>query len=149
MDGKNLMIGDWLTYEGILFQVKEITTSEVFLTDKTGKRYVSLSSDTADGIPLTKDIMDLNGFTYELDYGAFHRSIIGDIPTDNYISVGWNSKGEMTGYEIAKSSNDDVMNNVLHRKKQVSYGNSQLMVHEFQHLLHGCGYQEMARNFIV
>lgn len=73
-------------------------------------------------ILLSKEILEKNGFEYEKDYGSFCRSRLGDIASDEYVTIGWNSRGEMYNYEVAT-------------RKRVAYGKEPIAVHELQQLL--------------
>ena len=43
--------------------------------------------DQPEGIPLTKEMLDTNGFRYEKDYGPFYCSIIGSYSSEYCVCV--------------------------------------------------------------
>lgn len=91
------------------------------------------------GIPITPEILEKNGFRYEHNYGSYYRSILGDYAKEKEptVCIGWNSKGEMCEWDIADGN------------RGASYGKRVISVHELQHLLRLCGPNELAENFKV
>lgn len=100
-----------------------------------------------EGIPLTKEMLDANGFRYEERYGQYHtRSIIGDYRCTSKmcVSVTWHKSPE--GLHVAYYI--DCFNNNEHNGNSVTI-QSNLYVHTLQHALRLVGLSEIADNFKV
>lgn len=98
-----------------------------------------------EGIPLTKEMLDANGFRYEEDYGQFYSSIIG---SHHYTSpmcacVEWRetSEGRKICYIDCKKQEDGKDSSVTIRRE--------FYVHTLQQALRIVGLSEIADNFKV
>ena len=101
--------------------------------------------DRPESIPLTKEMLDANGFRYEKDYGPFYRSILGSYfsMSEYCVCVEW--KGTSEGRKICYIDCE---------KREDGRGNSttirrEFYVHTFQHALRVIGLSEIADNFKV
>jgi len=126
------MLGDWLTLEGVNFRVVKINNLDVELVDQKGKRYISSAGDTADGLPLTSEILEKNGFK---DYGEIREYQFAE-------------DGEQYRFYLKKMYKDGQFDcwgtnigGVL--PSLIKY------VHELQHALRLCGLAELADNFKI
>ena len=100
-----------------------------------------------EGIPLTKEMLDANGFRYEKEYGQYHtRSIIGDYRRTSKmcVSVTWHKSPE--GLHVAYYI--DCFNNNEHNGNSVTI-QSNLYVHTLQQALRLVGLSDIADNFKV
>lgn len=101
--------------------------------------------DQPEGIPLTKEMLDANGFRYEKDHGPFYRSILGSyFSTSEYcVCVEWKetSEGRKICYIDCEKRKDGRGNSVTIR--------TEFYVHTLQHALRLVGLSEIADNFKV
>lgn len=101
--------------------------------------------DQPEGIPLTKEMLDANGFRYEKDHGPFYRSILGSyFSTSEYcVCVEWKetSEGRKICYIDCEKRKDGRGNSATIRRE--------FYVHTLQHALRVVGLSEIADNFKV
>lgn len=100
-----------------------------------------------EGIPLTKEILDANGFRYEEHYGPYRtRSIIGDYRCTSKmcVSVTWHKSPE--GLHVPYFI--DCINEDIYEGNSATI-KSNLYVHTLQHALRVVGLSEIADNFKV
>lgn len=131
MKETDLMIGDW------------VLDNRVNVPLRVSPFMAQLEVPEWSPIPLTIEILEKNGFRYELDYGSFYRSLIGDSAKEKepYVSVRWNSNGKVCCWEVS--------NKPSFMEGAVAYGYSNIAVHTLQHALRLCGLEELADNFKV
>ena len=144
---KELMVRDWIANNnGFQWQIIGVGVDYATFEDNEGDCCeFDDKDDQPEGIPLTKEILDANGFRYEKDYGQFYRSIIG---SHHYTSpmcacVEWceTSEGRMICYiECVKRDNG--------KESSVTI-RSEFYVHTLQHALRLVGLKELADNFKV
>lgn len=101
--------------------------------------------DKPEGIPLTKEMLDANGFRYEKDYGPFYRSILG---SHYYMSE------YCVCVECRETSEGRKICYIDCEKRKDGRGNSatirtEFYVHTLQHALRLVGLSEIADNFKV
>lgn len=111
MDVKDLMVGDWVEFEGEFRQINTIPSDEEVTFEGTIEKYAS----DCNPIPLTSEILEKNGFERVFDYYGMHWH--NDI-LQFFDIYGDNERGFI------------IEDHALIRCKYV---------HEFQHLLKLCG----------
>ena len=139
---RDLMVGDWIAdNNGFQWQITNVGDDYAYAT------FEGNEGDQPEGIPLTKEMLDANGFRYEEHYGQYHtRSIIGDYRCTSKmcVSVTWHKSPE--GLHVAYYI--DCFNNNEHNGNSVTI-QSNLYVHTLQHALRVVGLNELADNFKV
>lgn len=150
MKCKELQIGDWIQDENG-FPMRIIKVGRDYACAIFGDNECPWAFEDNDvqpeGIPLTKEMLDDNGFRYEERYGQYHtRSIIGDYRCTSKmcVSVTWHKspEGRHVAYYI------DCFNNNEYNGNSVTI-RSNLYVHTLQHALRVVGLSEIADNFKV
>ena len=142
MKCKELQIGDWVQDKnGFQWQIIGVGDNYAYATFEGNEGdpwEFNDKDDQPEGIPLTKEILDNNGFRYDQDYESFYRSN----KSECCIYVEWyeTSGGRNIGY-IECSKWDEGRNSVTIRKG--------LYVHVLQHALRVVGLSEIADNFKV
>ena len=128
---KEIMLGDWLSNDGEKFRVHSIGQHSVVFLDEKGVKNVA-HEDFIEPIPLTKDMLEKNGFTYdpnseEENDGWWHRRNFA-VPSGNeYLSIAFRD--------------DDVAVYDLNIMKGNNSGDFHLnYVHELQHLMNTLGF---------
>ena len=144
---KELMVRDWIANNnGFQWQIIGVGVDYATFEDNEGDCCeFDDKDDQPEGIPLTKEILDANGFRYEKDYGQFYRSIIGShhYTSPMCVCVEWceTSEGRMICYiECVKRDNG--------KESSVTI-RSEFYVHTLQHALRLVGLKELADNFKV
>lgn len=149
MKCKELQVGDWIQdKDGHPMQITIVGKTLACATfgDNESQAFVD-DYEQPEGIPLTKEMLDVNGFRYEEHYGQYHtRSIIGDYRCTSKmcVSVTWHKSPE--GLHVAYYI--DCFNNNEHNGNSVTI-QSNLYVHTLQHALRLVGLSEIADNFKV
>ena len=149
MKCKELQIGDWIQDEnGFKWQIIGVGDDYAYATfeDNEGDPWeFDDKDDQPEGIPLTKEMLDANGFRYEKDYGQFYRSIIGSYYTELNMCacVEWreSSEGRSIVYIDCEKRKDGRGNSATIRRE--------FYVHTFQQALRVVGLSEIADNFKV
>ena len=149
MKCKELQIGDWVQDEnGFQWQIIGVGDDYAYATfeDNEGDPWeFDDKDDQPEGIPLTKEMLDANGFRYEKDYGQFYRSIIGSYYTELNMCacVEWreSSEGRSIVYIDCMKLTDSRGNSATIRRE--------FYVHTLQHALRLVGLSEIADNFKV
>ena len=151
MKCKELQIGDWIQDKnGNPMQIIGVGDDYAYATSEGNEGdpwEFNDKDDQPEGIPLTKEMLDANGFRYEEHYGQYHtRSIIGDYRCTSkmYVSVTWHKSPE--GLHVAYYI--DCFNNNEHNGNSVTI-RSNLYVHTLQHALRLVGLSEIADKFKV
>ena len=149
MKCKELQIGDWVQDKnGFQCQIIGVGDDYAYATfeDNDGDPWeFDDKDDQPEGIPLTKEMLDANGFRYEKDYGPFYRSILGSyFSTSEYcVCVEWKEtpEGRKICYIDCERRKDGRGNSATIK--------SNLYVHTLQHALRLVGLSEIADNFKV
>ena len=149
MKCKELQIGDWVQDEnGFQWQIIGVGDDYAYATFEGNEGdpwEFNDKDDQPEGIPLTKEMLDANGFRYEKDYGQFYRSIIGSYYTESNMCacVEWreSSEGSSIVYIDCMKLTDSKESSVTMR--------TEFYVHTLQHALRLCGLDELADKFKV
>lgn len=138
MEAKELMIGDWVSYDGEYVKIEGITTDSgrykypfsVEYCD--GRDFAHIAVLNVDPIPLTEEMLLKNGFGY---FGEF-------------LTLNWKDGVDDCELNLRKMYNKD---NVCDAFVCMVGGCVQLIVYiqELQHLLRLCELNELADNFKI
>ena len=149
MKCKELQIFDWVQDKnGFQWQITNVGDDYAYATFEGNEGdpwEFNDKDDQPEGIPLTKEMLDANGFRYEGGEEQYRtRSIIGSyrITSKICVSVAWlkSPDGLYVPY-YAECMNDNKRNSVTIK--------SNLYVHTLQHALRLVGLSEIADNFKV
>ena len=149
MKCKELQIFDWVQDKhGFPMQITNVGDDYAYATFEGNEGdpwEFNDKDDQPEGIPLTKEMLDANGFRYEKDYGQFYRSIIGSYYTELNMCacVEWReySEGRSIVYIDCMKLTDSKESSVTMR--------TEFYVHTLQHALRLVGLSEIADNFKV
>lgn len=149
MKCRDLMVGDWCcSGHGLPMQITNVGEDYAYATweGNEGDPWEFYDKDDQpEGIPLTKEMLDANGFKYEEDHRPFYRSILGSyFSTSEYcVCVEWKetSEGRKICYIDCEKRKDGRGNSATIRRE--------FNVHTFQHALRVVGLSEIADNFKV
>ena len=149
MKCKELQIGDWIQDKnGFQWQIIGVGDDYAYATfeDNEGAPWeFDDKDDQPEGIPLTKEMLDANGFSYEKDYGPFYRSILGSYYSisEYCVFVEWKetSEGRKICYIDCEKRKDGRGNSVTIR--------TEFYVHTLQQALRVVGLSEIADKFKV
>ena len=149
MKCKELQIGDWIQDEnGNPMQIIGVGDDYAYATFEGNEGdpwEFDDKDDQPEGIPLTKEMLDANGFRYEKDYGPFYRSILGSYysMSEYCVCVEWKetSEGRKICYIDCERRKDGRGNSATIRRE--------FYVHTLQHALRLVGLSEVADNFKV
>ena len=147
MKCKELQIFDWVQDEnGFQWQIIGVGDDYAYATfeDNEGDPWeFNDKDDQPEGIPLTKEMLDANGFRYEKDYGPFYRSILGSYSSEYCVCVEWKetSEGRKICYIDCEKRKDGRGNSATIRRE--------FYVHTLQHALRVVGLSEIADNFKI
>ena len=143
MKATELMIGDYVKYQGHIYIIEEISAKGwIHLAHPKAKIRINMTSDyiidLLEPIPLTKEILEKNGFTQCVTapcgyYNAPVYDMFGilfHISEDTYEDT-WH-----IGVFTDHNDNNFVLYNLCY-------------VHELQHVLKLCGFNELADTFKV
>ena len=146
MKCKELQVGDWIQDKnGNHMQITKVGKDFACATfeDNECPWAFEDDGDQPEGIPLTKEMLDANGFRYEEDYGPFYRSILGSYySTSEYcVCVEWKetSEGRKICYIDCEKRKDGRESSATIRRE--------FYVHALQHALRLVGLSEIADNF--
>ena len=144
---RDLMVGDWIAdNNGFRWQIIGVGDDYAYATFEGNEGdpwEFDDKDDQPEGIPLTKEMLDDNGFRYEKDYGHFYRSILGGYSSEYCVCVEWKetSEGRKICYiECVKREDNKESSAVIRRE---------FYVHTLQHALRLAGLKELADNFNV
>lgn len=144
MKANELMIGDWVQFDGTPQRVNYINLEDGERV-ATDKNYFAMPSGCYNPIPLTSEILEKNGFekTTPMRYISSRLGIneqyiyrIGELKDDAYIT-------KVGDYVQIKLPNDWLP--VL----PIQYIGKCKYVHTLQHALRICGLNELADNFKI
>lgn len=146
---RDLMVGDWIAdNNGFQWQITVVGDDYAYATFEGNEGdpwEFNDKDDQPEGIPLTKEMLDANGFRYEHDYGRFYNSVIGSYHniSNMCVCVVWreSSEGRSPVYIDCMKINDC--------RESSSTIRRDLYVHTLQHALRLVGLSEIADNFKV
>ena len=146
---RDLMYGDWCCDKhGFPMQITNVGDDYAYATFEGNEGdpwEFDDKDDQPEGIPLTKEMLDANGFRYEEDHGPFYRSILGSyFSTSEYcVCVEWKEtpEGRKICYIDCEKRKDGRGNSATIRRE--------FYVHTFQQALRLVGLSEIADNFKV
>ena len=146
---RDLMVGDWCCdHHGFPMQITNVGDDYAYATfeDNEGDPWeFNDKDDQPESIPLTKEMLDANGFRYEKDHGPFYRSILGSYSSmsEYCVCVEWKetSEGRKICYIDCKKREDGRESSATIRRE--------FYVHTFQQALRVVGLSEIADNFKV
>ena len=149
MKCKELQIFDWIQdHNGFQWQIIGVGDDYAYATFEGNEGdpwEFDDKDDQPEGIPLTKEMLDANGFRYEKDYGPFYRSIIGShhYTSPMCVCVEWRetSEGRKICYIDCEKRKDGRGNSATIRRE--------FYVHTLQQALRLVGLSEIADNFKV
>lgn len=149
MKCKELQIFDWVQdRNGFQWQIIGVGDDYAYATFEGNEGdpwEFNDKDDHPEGIPLTKEMLDANGFRYEKDYGQFYRSIIGSYYNElnMCVCVEWreSSEGRSLVYIDCMKLTDSKESSVTMR--------TEFYIHTLQHALRLVGLSEIADNFKV
>ena len=150
MKCKELQICDWIQdNNGFQWQIIGVGDDYAYATFEGNEGdpwEFNDKDDQPEGIPLTKEMLDANGFRYEEDNGQFYRSILGShYYMSEYcvcVECRETSKESKICYIECAKNNDD-------RREKIVCVMEALFVHTLQHALRLVGLSEIADNFKV
>lgn len=149
MKCKELQIGDWTQdRNGFQWQIIGVGDDYAYATFEGNEGdpwEFNDKDDQPEGIPLTKEILDANGFRYENDHWLSVRSILGSYyyMSEYCVCVEWKetSEGRKICYIDCGKREDGRENSATIRRE--------FYVHTLQHALRVVGLSEIADNFKV
>ena len=149
MKCKELQIFDWVQDKnGFQWQITNVGDDYAYATFEGNEGdpwEFNDKDDQPEGIPLTKEMLDANGFRYEKDYGPFYRSILGShYYMSEYcvcVECRETSEGRKICYIDCEKRKDGRRNSATIR--------TEFYVHTLQHALRLVGLSEIADNFKV
>ena len=144
-----LMMGDWCCDKnGFQWQITNVGDDYAYATFEGNEGdpwEFDDKDDQPEGILLTKEMLDANGFKYEEDHRPFYRSILGSYfsMSEYCVCVEWKetSEGRKICYIDCEKRKDGRGNSATIRRD--------FYVHTFQHALRLVGLSEIADNFKV
>ena len=144
-----LMVGDWIAdNNGFQWQIIGVGDDYAYATfdgNEGDPWQFNDKDDQPEGILLTKEMLDDNGFSYEKDYGLFYHSILGSYhyTSPMCVCVEWKetSEGRKICYIECVKREDNMESSAVIRRE--------FYVHTLQHALRLVGLKELADNFKV
>ena len=147
MKCKELQISDWIADKnGFQWQIIGVGDDYATFEDNEGDCCeFNDKDDQPEGILLTKEMLDDNGFRYEKDYGPFYRSVLGShhYTSPMCVCVEW-----METTEGRKICYIECVNRE-HNEESYAVIRREFYVHTLQHALRLVGLKELADNFKV
>ena len=149
MKCKELQIFDWIQdHNGFPIQIITVGEDYAYATFEGNEGdpwEFDDKDDQPEGIPLTKEMLDANGFRYEKDYGQFYRSIVGSYYNELNMCacVEWreSSEGRSIVYIDCMKLTDSKETSATIRRE--------FYVHTLQQAMRLVGLSEIADNFKV
>lgn len=150
MKCKELQIGDWIQDKnGFQWQIIGVGDDYAYATFEGNEGdpwEFDDKDDQPEGIPLTKEMLDANGFRYEEEHGQFYRSILGShYYMSEYcvcVECRETSEGSKICYIECAKKNDD-------RREKIVCVMEALFVHTLQHALRLVGLSDIADNLKI
>ena len=130
LNGKNLMVGDWVVYEGdtnydnpIRIEGMDIATKSLITSDRE-----DVGFDGIEPIPLTAEILEKNGFKKHNRYQYIYK--------DNYckVCVSFAPRIEIDGMDLGEPPINISIEGAL-----FDINMNMSAIHELQHALRLCG----------
>ena len=169
MEHKELMIGDWMLINGIPHKIQAIDDIDAEIQADDELYYVgedrSHSEDKIEGIPITSEILEKNGFNSGLTPLDEALIELNDFEDDDFREDYEDTKARPDAFfkehrsyadeeaELHLYSSDDLKKGnlfvdelSLNRHLECTFQDF-LQVHELQHMLRLCGLNELADNF--
>ena len=147
MKCKELQIGDWVQDKnGFQCQIIGVGDDYAYATfeDNDGDPWeFDDKDDQPEGIPLTKEMLDANGFRYEEEHGPFYRSILGNYSSEYCVCVECRETSKSR-----KICYIDCQNREYGKESSVTI-RREFYVHTLQHALRIVGLSDIADNFKV
>ena len=105
---RDLMVGDLIAdNNGFRWQITNVGDDYAYATFEGNEGdpwEFNDKDDQPEGIPLTKEMLDANGFRYEEDHGPFYRSILGSyFSTSEYCNGRKHQRAERYATSTAKN----------------------------------------------
>ena len=170
MGCKELMVGDWVLINGAPHKIQSIDDVDAEIQADDELYYVGEDrphlEDKIEGIPITSEILENNGFNFGLtpleealseldDFDDDFREDNEDtkVRPDAFFKEHWSYIGE--GVELHLYSFDDLKKgnlfvDELHLNRHLEFTFQDcLYVHQLQHALRFCGLNELADNFVL
>lgn len=149
MKCKELQIFDWVQDKnGFQWQITGVGDDYAYATFEGNEGdpwEFDDKDDQPEGIPLTKEMLDANGFRYEHDYGNCYYSMIGGYHNTSNMCICVvcmeSSEGRSPVYIDCMKINDCRESSATIRRE--------FYVHTFQHAMRLVGLSEIADNFKI
>lgn len=142
---RDLSIGDWVQdSHGMRWQVCCVGEDYAYGTFEGDPWEFDDKDDRPQGIEITKEILDNNGFRFEQDYGQFWRSMLGDyyFKSEFCVNVEWlHDRGDYKIAFVECVKRAGRKENVLTLKEGPFY------IHDLQHALRLVGLDDIENNF--
>ena len=168
MECKELMVGDWMLINGVPYRIQAIDSIDAEIQADDELYYVGEdrphSEDKIEGIPITSEILEKNGFNSGLTPLEEALSELDDFDDDfrednedtkmrpnAFFKEHWSYTDE--GVELHLYSSDDLKKgnlfvDELHLNRHLEFTFQDcLYVHQLQHALRLCGLNERGDNF--
>lgn len=146
---RDLMVGDWIAdNNGFQWQITVVGDDYAYATFEGNEGdpwEFNDKDDQPEGIPLTKEMLDANGFRYEKDYGPFYHSILGSYHCKPDYCACVEYKETSAGRKICYI---DCQNREYGKESSVTI-RREFYVHTLQQALRLVGLSEIADNFKV
>lgn len=158
MEAKELMIGDWVSYDGECVKIEGVTTDSgrykypfsVEYID--GRDFAHIAVLNVDPIPLTEEILLKNGFYVysKNDYSEAKLDVKIDSLEYQICGTRKADKWHISIYKIKWEDRTKGKYNSCCLFSSGLFGEyDQIYVHEIQHSLRQCGLSDMADNFKI
>ena len=148
MKCKEFQIGDWIQDEnGSPMRIIKVGRDYACATFGDNECPWAFEDDDVqpEGIPLTKEMLDANGFRYEKEYGPFYRSILGSYHYMPKYCVCVECQETSKSRKICYI---DCQNREYGKESSVTI-RREFYVHTLQHALRIVGLSDIADNFKV
>ena len=146
---RDLMVGDLIAdHNGFRWQITGVGDDYAYATFEGNEGdpwEFNDKDDQPEGIPLTKEMLDANGFRYEEVYGATHRSIIRSYNniSNTGVVVAWQESSEAPSLVHINCMK------IADGKESSATIRREFYVHTLQHALRLVGLSEIADNFKI
>lgn len=141
-----LMIGDYVKYQGHIYIIEEISAKGwIHFIHPEAKIRINMTSDyiidLLKPIPLTKEILEKNGLEKVIDEDGIECYRYYNRAADGYVKINLYDGGD-SDWSI------EIINYEKFNDNEIIYSNNFifLKVHELQHILRLCNLNELANN---
>lgn len=146
MEVRDLMIGDWIEFEGTKFRVDSLRSSGYVRVMAMDAEYDDVSIFSP--IPLTVEILRLNGFNIEQYFDYYKKSESSMLVKHNEEDLWCAIEEDLDEKEIkfffsTSLIQKDYCRPYPNMNFQIRY------VHEFQHFIHLFGFNKLSDNFKI